>query len=76
MKTDAETWDIESLELRAPGITQVRLSGRFGVTPKGVAFNGPAKIESSDPRAFVAWLADRADAPVHRRRARCASAAM
>ncbi len=62
VKTDAETWDIESLEFRAPGITQVRLSGRFGAAAKGISFNGPAKIESADPRAFVAWLADRADA--------------
>ena len=35
VRTDGETWDIESLDLRAPGITQVRLSGRFGVTAQG-----------------------------------------
>ena len=61
LKTDGETWDIESLDLRAPGITQVRLSGRFGATPKGVAFEGPAKVDSGDPRALLAWLTDRVD---------------
>jgi large subunit ribosomal protein L24 len=61
IKTDGETWDIETLDLRAPGITQVRLSGRFGATPKGVAFEGPAKVDSGDPRALLAWLTDRVD---------------
>jgi len=65
LKTDGETWDIESLDLRAPGITQVRLSGRFGTTAKGgVAFEGPAKVDSGDPRALLAWLTDRADPQV------------
>ena len=62
IRTDGETWDIETLDLRAPGITQVRLSGRFAVTPAGIAFKGPAKIDSSDPRALLAWLSDRSEA--------------
>jgi uncharacterized protein involved in outer membrane biogenesis len=60
-KADSDAWDIENLDLRAPGITQIRLSGRFDATPKGVAFRGPAKIDTGDARAFFAWLADRAD---------------
>ena len=39
----------------------MRLSGRFGATPKGVAFEGPAKVDSGDPRALLAWLTDRVD---------------
>ena len=62
IRTDGESWDIETLDLRAPGITQVRLSGRFGVTPAGIAFKGPAKINSDDPRALIAWLSDRPEA--------------
>ena len=57
----AKTWDIECWTWKAPGITQVRLSGRFGATPKGVAFEGPAKVDSGDPRALLAWLTDRVD---------------
>ena len=64
VRTAGESWDIQSLDLRAPGFTQVRLSGRFGTSPKGVTFTGPAKIDSGDPRAFLAWLSDRPDPPV------------
>ena len=39
-----------------PALTQVRLSGRLGMTANGIAFAGPAKIEARDPRALVAWL--------------------
>jgi uncharacterized protein involved in outer membrane biogenesis len=65
LRADGDSWDIENFELRAPGITQIRLSGRLdakseGAT-KGVAFKGPAKIDSGDARAFFAWLVDRAD---------------
>ena len=35
VKSDGESWDIEKLDLRAPGITQMRLSGRFGATAQG-----------------------------------------
>jgi large subunit ribosomal protein L24 len=65
LRGDGDSWDIENLELRAPGITQIRLSGRFdakseGVT-KRVSFKGPANIDSGDARTFFAWLSDRAD---------------
>ena len=62
VRADTEAWDIESLDFRAPGAAQVRLSGRLGVAGNGITFNGPAKVEALDPRAFVAWLTDRADA--------------
>ena len=62
LKSDGENWDIEALDFRAPGITQVRLNGRLGATPKGVGFKGQAKIDANDPRALFAWLTDRADA--------------
>jgi large subunit ribosomal protein L24 len=63
VKTDGETWDVESLDFRAPGLTQVRLSGRINNGPQGIAFAGPVKVDAKDPRAFVAWLTDRTDAP-------------
>src|SRR5205085_3782505 len=40
---------------------QVRLSGRVASAPHGVTFKGPAQIEASDPKLFVAWLEGRAD---------------
>jgi large subunit ribosomal protein L24 len=59
---DNEGWDIETLEFRAPGFAQVRLSGRVAAAPQGVSFRGPAQIEASDPRSFLGWLEGRADA--------------
>jgi len=61
LKLDNEGWDIETLEFRAPGFAQVRLSGRVAAAPQGVTFKGPAQIEASDPNAFLAWLEGRAD---------------
>jgi uncharacterized protein involved in outer membrane biogenesis len=59
IRLDGEGWDIEQLEFRAPGFAQVRLSGRLASTAQGVSFKGPAQIESSDPKAFLAWLEGR-----------------
>ncbi len=61
-RSDGEAWEIEALDFRAPGITQVKLNGHLGVTPAGIGFKGPAKIDSDDPRALLAWLTDRSDA--------------
>ena len=54
-------WEIETLEFRAPGFAQVRLGGRVARTADGVTFKGPAQIEASNPRAFVAWLEGRSE---------------
>jgi len=62
LKADADGLDINTLEFRAPGITQVRLSGRLAAQPNGVQFAGSARIEANDPRAFVAWLSERTEA--------------
>lgn len=56
VRTDADGWDLETFEFRAPGLTQARLSGHVGFAAQGVTFKGPATIETGDPRALVAWL--------------------
>jgi uncharacterized protein involved in outer membrane biogenesis len=61
LETDGERLDIRTLEFRAPGMTQVRLSGNLGMIPSGVQFAGSAKVEANDPRALVAWLTDRSN---------------
>jgi hypothetical protein len=63
VRSEADGWDIESLELRAPGTTRVQLSGSLTRGAKGVSFAGPARIEARDPRALLAWLADRSEVP-------------
>jgi uncharacterized protein involved in outer membrane biogenesis len=55
-------WNLAKLEFRAPGFSQVTLSGRLAVGGKGVAFTGPAVIDAGDPKALFAWLEGRADA--------------
>lgn len=52
-------WTLDRFEFRAPGLTEVRLSGRLGIKPSGVEFTGPADIASNDPNALAAWLEGR-----------------
>jgi large subunit ribosomal protein L24 len=59
LKSEGDGWDIEKLELRAPGRSQVTFSGRLGASPGGIVLNGSTKIDSADPRALVGWLSDR-----------------
>jgi large subunit ribosomal protein L24 len=61
IKLDHDSWDVETLEFRAPGFAQVRLSGTVARATQGVTFKGPAQIEATDPKAFVAWLEGRSD---------------
>jgi uncharacterized protein involved in outer membrane biogenesis/tetratricopeptide (TPR) repeat protein len=49
-------WDVDSLELRAPGGTQLRLRGRLDLTPRTTAFDGQGRIEAKDSRSLVSWL--------------------
>ena len=60
-KSDGEAWEIERLEVRAPGITHIRVGGHVGLTPSGATFKGPLDVDANDPRALLAWLTDRAD---------------
>jgi uncharacterized protein involved in outer membrane biogenesis len=57
----AGKWNLDRLEFRAPGFTQVRLSGGLVVADSGVAFTGPAEIEAGDAKALAAWLEGRGD---------------
>ncbi len=57
ISSDAQGWNLDRFEFRAPGFTQVRLSGHL----TGVEFSGPADIESADPKALAAWLQGRAE---------------
>ncbi len=56
----AEGWDIERLELRGPGKSKIRLSGVFAVSQDGIAYEGPAQVDATDPALLSAWLEGRA----------------
>ena len=68
ISTDANGWNLDRFEFRAPGFTQVKLSGHLAVGGDGVSFTGPAEIEAGDPKLLAAWLEGR---PRRRRRASC-----
>ena len=57
-----ERTGIKTLEFRAPGLTQVRLSGSLNGDASGLRFAGPTQIETNDPPAFLAWLTNRSEA--------------
>lgn len=59
--TDAQGWNLDRFEFRAPGFTQVKLSGHLAVSNDGVSFTGPAEIEAGDPKVLAAWLEGRVD---------------
>ncbi len=61
VSTDADGWNLDRFEFRAPGFTQVKLSGHLAVGGEGVRFSGPAEIEAGDPQLLAAWLEGRSD---------------
>ncbi len=52
-------WSVDDVAFRAPGLTEVSLSGRLGSGPQGVAFSGPGRIEAADLKVLMAWLGGR-----------------
>lgn len=59
LRSDGTSWMLDKLDLRAPGFTQVKVSGRLNPLDKGIGFSGSASIDSNDPKNLVAWLAGR-----------------
>ena len=57
LRGDGGVWSLDSLELRAPGGTQLRLRGRPDPAARGAPFAGQGRIETRDSRALVSWLA-------------------
>jgi uncharacterized protein involved in outer membrane biogenesis len=60
ISTDAKGWSLDRFEFRAPGFTQVRVSGHLAVEDERVAFAGPAELKTNDAKALTAWLAGHA----------------
>jgi uncharacterized protein involved in outer membrane biogenesis len=62
ISTGAQAWNLDRFEFRAPGYTQVKLSGQLAVVEDRVAFTGPAEIKANNPKALAAWLEGRTEA--------------
>jgi uncharacterized protein involved in outer membrane biogenesis len=54
-------WNLDRFEFRAPGFTQVKLSGKLAMDGDHVSFTGPAEVDAGDPKALAAWLEGRGD---------------
>jgi len=63
ISTASGGWTLDRFEFRAPGFTDVRLSGRLAFEQSGAVFTGPAEINANDPNALAAWLEGRKDQP-------------
>ena len=63
ISSDNGGWNLDRLEFRAPGFTQVRLSGRLAVGDGTVAFTGPTELDAREPKALAAWLEGRGEVP-------------
>jgi large subunit ribosomal protein L24 len=59
LRSDGAQWNVERLEFRAPGFTQVRVQGQLSPLGKSVGFAGNTTIDSNDPKNLAAWLAGR-----------------
>jgi uncharacterized protein involved in outer membrane biogenesis len=62
LRSDGADWTLERLELRAPGFTQIKLSGRLYPVGQGLGFAGATTVESNDPKNLAAWIAGRSTA--------------
>jgi hypothetical protein len=63
IESDEAAWNLQTLEFQAPGLTQVKLSGRLKVTANAAEFVGPAAVDASDPGALVGWIEGLSEAP-------------
>lgn len=56
LRGEGSAWDLDSLELVAPGGTQLRMRGRLDLIGRRTTFAGQGRIEARDSRTLVSWL--------------------
>lgn len=61
ISTGTGGWNLDRFEFRAPGFTQVKLSGHLTVGHESVSFTGPAEVDAGDPKVLAAWLEGRGE---------------
>ncbi|MFL6798224.1 MAG: AsmA family protein [Xanthobacteraceae bacterium] len=59
--TSGDKLQIKSLDVRAPGLTQVSVQGQIASAAAGLEFSGSTSIEAADPGALLTWLANGRD---------------
>ena len=53
---DEKGWSVRDVSFRAPGASEVNLSGQLDAGPRGLVFRGPARLTSADVKALMTWL--------------------
>lgn len=56
LRGEGSAWDLDSLELRAPGGTQLKLRGHLDLAARNASFVGRGAVETRDSHALVGWL--------------------
>jgi uncharacterized protein involved in outer membrane biogenesis len=56
LRHTAGGWNVDGLELRAPGATLLHVAGKLAMADRNVAFDGSVKVDSTDPAVFFAWV--------------------
>ncbi len=59
LSTDGAAWRLDRMTFRAPGLTEVALTGRAGAAATALRFDGTADVNSANPRQLLAWLEGR-----------------
>jgi uncharacterized protein involved in outer membrane biogenesis len=62
LETDAKGWNLDAFDLRAPGATQMRITGKLALADRQVEFHGPMTVDSNNPAVFFAWIEGRSAA--------------
>ena len=53
---DEKGWSVRDVSFRAPGASEVDVSGQLDAGKQGLVFHGPATLTSADVKALMAWL--------------------
>ena len=53
---DDKGWSVRDVSFRAPGGSEVNLSGQLDAGKQGLVFRGPATLTSADVKTLMAWL--------------------
>ena len=53
---DGKGWSVRDVSFRAPGASEIHLSGQLDAGARGLVFSGPATLTSADVKALMAWL--------------------
>ncbi|HEY7247309.1 MAG TPA: AsmA-like C-terminal region-containing protein [Xanthobacteraceae bacterium] len=56
LESENENWVIRKLDFRAPGASEIQLSGSLSIMSSAPRFAGSVKLQTGNPRALAAWL--------------------